>query len=1182
MATDTILISHVSGKVWMRTADGQLIELHQGMRVPVNAHILTDESASVTLQGAGVPPVVVGQNTDMLVTEDLAQAQPQAAENAVAAPPDAVATQVLAALDAGEDPFAILDPTAAVLAGGEGGGGGFSRIASVVETVSPLALAYPLMGVETPEFMLMGGVAGSAADAPLDGPADDASQPTLPPTLDVTDDPDGDAGGLDVAPGVFDIPENMTQDGDGKNGSFTFTADGGLAHLTFTFDPAAGKSGEVSVTQAMLDQLAADSVPIIIDTDKGLLHLTGYDAASGTVGYTYWSDGQQHHDQAAGKGESLPDTITITVTDDQGRHQSAALVANITDTLPDAQNDENSVTEGDALAAMGNVILGTTGAGDDVVEHPGAKDSAYDDAGGYPKLVGVTLSGIPDGAPAWLGDTHAVDNGDGSTTFTIHGLYGDLVIQSDGSYAYTLAGPGDALGRYDDVQALGGGDTPKEVFQYTIEDADGDQALADLTITVQGVDTPPTIAPGDPNAGGVHVVVSEEGLKHANPDSGNGDYAQSAPSGDTTDRKHAHGTLTVGDHDTPVADLEVSFGDTSAAADLGITAAQGAGGAAVSLTSNGQPIYWKSNGAGGLIGYTGDPDDAGSHHTVIEVRLNPGDTGPNRSYSVTLHDTLDHPVNQRGSDLGTEDAIDIKIPVFVSDGNSAEGSHIVIRVEDDSPHVYQSADSATLDPTTQQNFEGSLGVSVGADRAGSHVKIVSGDFDPENPQASDLDGQPVTVLLDGAGEPVALTSGGEPLVYQNNPDGSVTAVTKEGGVPIFTVSGDALNGTYKVTWSGQGQVDPVGGGEESSTYSAAATFVTGDKNVVTGAYFGDAPVEINLSGVTGNPGDNEDLVYLKNGLLGVGNNHSIDGDPGHGGANGERLVIDFSPKDGSGAAVTMVRIDITNLKLGETALIQVAGVAGVFTIEGMTNNGHDTIPVYIVTSADQAPVGSKYFLVSDLDAITQVQLGAGANDDYSVKSIGIEYETSVNMPNPDLNLGLGAWVTDGDGDGAYADLPITFRSGADQAEVTVTGGNDVVHGGDGSHTLWGGYGDDTFVWKLGDQDTTGGVAVDTIKNFGTGQSHLGTDALDLSDLLSGHADGSNPGDHGNLDQYLSIRGDGHKTYIDVKVNADGTAADHVTQQIIIDNVDLTIGHGGDQAALINSLITDGKLKVDSH
>jgi len=153
LATDTILILHVTGKAWMRMADGTEVALHEGMRVPVDARILTDKGASIILQADGVPAVILGQNTDMLVTSELAQAHPVPADHAVAAPADPIVTQVLAALDAGQDPFAVLDPTAAVLTGGGGGGASFTRLASIVEPVTPLDLAYPRPGVATPEFV---------------------------------------------------------------------------------------------------------------------------------------------------------------------------------------------------------------------------------------------------------------------------------------------------------------------------------------------------------------------------------------------------------------------------------------------------------------------------------------------------------------------------------------------------------------------------------------------------------------------------------------------------------------------------------------------------------------------------------------------------------------------------------------------------------------------------------------------------------------------------------------------------------------------------------------------------------------------------------------------------------------------------------------------------------------------
>ncbi|WP_368640886.1 immunoglobulin-like domain-containing protein [Castellaniella ginsengisoli] len=148
------------------------------------------------------------------------------------------------------------------------------------------------------------------------------------------------------------------------------------------------------------------------------------------------------------------------------------------------------------------------------------------------------------------------------------------------------------------------------------------------------------------------------------------------------------------------------------------------------------------------------------------------------------------------------------------------------------------------------------------------------------------------------------------------------------------------------------------------------------------------------------------------------------------------------------------------------------------------------------------------------------------------------------------------------------------------------GGNDTLIGGAGSDTLIGGEGYDTFVWKLADLETdinSGLVPTDTIKDFGVGNTYgIGgdtdkshQDVLDLSDLLSGHTSGE------DLSPYLNISGDGHQTTIEVKIDADGNSTGTATQQIVIENVDLTSGHDvSDQTALINSLISDGKLKVD--
>ena len=74
----------------------------------------------------------------------------------------------------------------------------------------------------------------------------------------------------------------------------------------------------------------------------------------------------------------------------------------------------------------------------------------------------------------------------GSVGTSLRGLYGDLLINADGSYSYTVDNNLAA------VQALRqSGQTLNEVFTYTIVDRWGDTSTAELRITVDGRnDTP--------------------------------------------------------------------------------------------------------------------------------------------------------------------------------------------------------------------------------------------------------------------------------------------------------------------------------------------------------------------------------------------------------------------------------------------------------------------------------------------------------------------------------------------------------------------------------------------------------------------------------------------------------------------------------------------------------------------
>ena len=110
--------------------------------------------------------------------------------------------------------------------------------------------------------------------------------------------------------------------------------------------------------------------------------------------------------------------------------------------------------------------------------------------------------------------------------------------------------------------------------------------------------------------------------------------------------------------------------------------------------------------------------------------------------------------------------------------------------------------------------------------------------------------------------------------------------------------------------------------------------------------------------------------------------------------------------------------------------------------------------------------------------------------------------------------------------------------------------------------MFGGEGDDTFVWNKGDEGTTIKPAVDYVMDFGD----AGTDTLDITDLLSGH-DLNN----GDLSQYLTVsRSDSGKMEIGISSQGNG----QIDQKIILDNIDFD----AEKAAQIANSLKDGTLK----
>jgi Ca2+-binding RTX toxin-like protein len=160
---------------------------------------------------------------------------------------------------------------------------------------------------------------------------------------------------------------------------------------------------------------------------------------------------------------------------------------------------------------------------------------------------------------------------------------------------------------------------------------------------------------------------------------------------------------------------------------------------------------------------------------------------------------------------------------------------------------------------------------------------------------------------------------------------------------------------------------------------------------------------------------------------------------------------------------------------------------------------------------------------------------------------------------------------------------LTILGGSASSSHVGSTGNDYINGGAGDDTitsgagndlLVGGTGSDTFVWHLADVGVAGVPAKDTISDFSIASKATGGDAIDLRDLLQGenHTTGT-----GNLTDFLHFSKSGSDTIIDVKATG---ASGEVTQQIVLSNVDLTANSSLNDQAIIQDLLTKGKLVTD--
>ncbi len=253
-------------------------------------------------------------------------------------------------------------------------------------------------------------------------------------------------------------------------GTFTITSPDGIGKLTIAGQDISGTALANSASN-----------PISITTPFGnTLTITGYNASTGQVSYTYTLVHSETHPGAG--ADSIFENLTVTVTDTDGDVSApGTLSVQIVDDVPVAHNvDAGTLTEDGATTTVGGDVR-----------------TEYNNTFGADGPAAA-------GSVSW-----------GAATATLNGGavnladYGTLTQNANGTWSFVLDNSKPA------TQALDTGDTINVSFGYTLTDKDGDADTKTITFEINGAHDSATVVvtpSDDANADGAASVVYEAGL----------------------------------------------------------------------------------------------------------------------------------------------------------------------------------------------------------------------------------------------------------------------------------------------------------------------------------------------------------------------------------------------------------------------------------------------------------------------------------------------------------------------------------------------------------------------------------------------------------------------------------------------------------------------------------------------
>lgn len=870
-------------------------------------------------------------------------------------------------------------------------------------------------------------------------------------------------------------------DGDGVNGQF---------HVMQTIpsnDPPTASADDIE---------ADDAAMVTVDTADNVF-TTQVVPSGGAGGYTY-AIASGHTDPSYGSfavdanglvsftqtnayshdaGSDLKDnaaSVDIVVTDSVGSSVTQTVYVDITDDLPEASLDTNTVKEGASLqvSVAEGVLNNDTSGGDDY---------------GTPTILGVVAD--------QTGDTSSPVSGNVGTT--IAGDKGDLTLYADGSYDYDA---------YDD--SYPGSDT----FVYSIQDSDGDTSTTTLQINLLkdslivkentsdtvGSDTFDDIIVGD--KGGNNTIVNPAG-----------DYNISIIA-DTSGSMSSRMSLLkdslnsfvdkLADHDGHI-NLQIVTFSGSASTQVNVTDLQNLSDSQLTNIENTINGFAADGGTNYEAGFEAAENWLSSQSNGYD----------NLTYFLTDGDPTLYNGGGNGSDTTDE--------VILESVDGFQGLSAISEVH--AIGIGGGVSSGTLDLFDNTNTVGTESFDT---------TVVLADFSGlDDPLDTNSDW---TLSSPDSGSSAAVDVVNEVLYLEDAQDNGSWYESKVGFFKewnwseddptspttatsnAFALSaGDTISFDYNTgNFEESGDADDVfnwalvSEGGSSVIDSGVVTNNTGWESVTTSAVTSDGNYQLVFSIENGyeSRDSDPDRVRIDN----IVQNTSIDVD------KGESLTIYTA--DELDAALTGGSTVVNPNDVGDDVLYGGVGDDIIFgdapEIEGYEGQGWDGV----------------------LDAVSADTGSANPTDQEIMDFLRDNLDKVV----------------------------IRSDQGGDDT-LDGQSGDDLLYGGAGNDTLTGGSGSDTFVYRAGDSGT------DTIKDFETG---FGGDRLDIADLLEGEEAAGT-----DLTEYLEFSYDGTNTTLEI--SPDGATGSVAKQTIVFEGVDLTNGGAHSDQDIIDNLLNDDNLEIDS-